>query len=73
MEHSWGEYGRYGTWFSAGLNNAQLSTVASYNTLVPFFNEILDESGGDLSVFYVRVAELAELDEVERDRRLERN
>ena len=73
IENSWGEYGLYGTWFSAGLNNAQLSTVASYNSLVPFFNEILNESGDDLSVFYAKVAELAELDEVERDRRLERN
>ena len=73
MENSWGDYGRYDAWFSAGLNNAQLSTVASYNTLVPFFNEILNESGGDLNVFYVKVAELAELDEAERDLRLERN
>lgn len=40
---------------------------------MPFFNEILNESGDDLNVFYAKVAELAELDEVERDRRLERN
>ena len=66
IEKKWGNYGSYDVWFSHALNNAQLSTVASYNTLVPFFNKILLESDGDLEVFYMRVAELAELDKAER-------
>lgn len=66
IEKKWGDYGSYDVWFSHALNNAQLSTVASYNTLVPFFNKILLASDGDLNAFYIRVAELAELDKAER-------
>ena len=72
MENKWGDYGRYDAWFSGDLNNAQLSTVVSYNTLVPFFTKILDESD-DITMFYAEVEKLAELDEAERRERVKAN
>jgi predicted aminopeptidase len=72
MENKWGDYGRYDAWFSGDLNNAQLSTVVSYNTLVPFFTKILDESD-DITMFYAEVEKLAELEEAERRERVKAN
>ena len=55
------DYAGYDRWFAGPLNNAQLSTVASYNELVPAFAQILVQEQGDLSRFYRAVLELAEL------------
>jgi predicted aminopeptidase len=48
----WGGYGGYDAWFSRDLNNAQLSTVATYNNLVPEFMALFAVSGSDFSAFY---------------------
>jgi predicted aminopeptidase len=66
-------YGGYDTWFANSLNNGQLSTVGSYNDLVPFFNSLLAEAGNDLPQFYEQVQLLAEMDEDTRDSRLGRD
>ena len=71
LKQAWGEAGSYDRWFDSSLNNAQLSTVASYNDLVPAFQALLASEGGDLNAFYRRIAELAELDEEQRNRRLQ--
>ena len=60
MKESWQGYGGYDAWFARELNNAQLSTVASYNDWVSAFNTLLDQEGGELRSFYRRVAELAD-------------
>ncbi|MDP1931016.1 MAG: aminopeptidase [Gammaproteobacteria bacterium] len=60
-------YTGYDRWFEGPLNNAQLSTVASYNDLVPGFAALLEEAGGDLALFYARVRELTSLPKTERD------
>lgn len=62
LKESWGGYGGYDRWFSRPLNNAQLSTVASYNDLTPQFTSLLESEGGSFGDFFHRVAALAELD-----------
>ncbi len=67
LKQSWGGYSGYDNWFSQSLNNAQLSTVSSYNDLVPAFDSLLAQNGGELSPFYAAVAELAARDEDARE------
>lgn len=66
LRSSWGDYRGYDRWFDNSLNNAQLSTVASYNELVPAFSRLLDQSGGDLEAFYTAVRQLVDLDDAAR-------
>ena len=63
LKKSWQGYGGYDAWFARELNNAQLSTVASYNDWVSAFDVLLDQEKGELRSFYRRVAELAEQEE----------
>lgn len=67
LKQEWGGYAGYDSWFSRSLNNAQLSTVSSYNDLVPFFLELLQTNNGDLSKFYEEVKKLVELEKSELD------
>ncbi|MEH6910638.1 MAG: aminopeptidase [Oceanicoccus sp.] len=48
------------------LNNAKLSTVSSYYQMLPIFEKILSEEGGDLAAFYRRVEKLAALSKGQR-------
>lgn len=70
LKRQWSGYEGYDSWFARSLNNAQLSTVSSYNDLVPFFVALLNQSAGDLQTFYQRVREIAELNDEERELRL---
>jgi len=70
LKQNWSGYAGYDAWFSRELNNAQLSTVASYNDLVPAFDRLLQQAEGDLGQFYRRVQELAELPADEREQQL---
>ena len=60
------DYNGYDRWFSGPLNNAQLSTVASYNDLVPAFARLLEKSEGDLARFYAEVTEISKLESEQR-------
>tara|TARA_Y100001970_G_scaffold282238_1_gene394659 strand:+ start:1474 stop:2463 length:990 start_codon:yes stop_codon:yes gene_type:complete len=71
LTEEWGNGGGYESWFANSLNNAQLSTVTSYNDLVPNFEKLLKQSGDDLEVFYSSVAELAKLNETLRKDKLQ--
>jgi predicted aminopeptidase len=66
LRQSWGGVGAFDSWFANSLNNAQLSTVSSYNELVPAFEQLLAEQRGDLTAFYARVSQLAKLNKEER-------
>ena len=70
LAEEWGGDGGYDSWFANSLNNAQLSTVTSYNDLVPNFERLLAKSGGDLEKFYSMVSEIAALDETQRQDKL---
>ena len=67
LKQQWQGYEGYDGWFSRSLNNAQLSTVASYNDLLPFFAAVFEQSNQDFSAFYAEVSRLANLPEQERD------
>lgn len=58
-------------WFGENLNNALLAALGSYAELVPAFEALLAEAGGDLDAFYDRAQELAALPAGERSRRME--
>ncbi len=62
---------QYDQWLSVSLNNAKLSTLASYYQWQPAFQYLLAEAKGDLTVFYQRVKSLAKLDYELRQQRLE--
>lgn len=68
LKLGWGGYAGYDSWFSRSLNNAQLSTVSSYNDRVPFFMQLLADSNGDLGLFYAQVQEFGALSDEERER-----
>jgi predicted aminopeptidase len=53
------------------LNNAQLSTVSTYNDLVPVFDKLLENVGGDLTEFYDSVIKISNLSEEARSKALE--
>jgi len=67
LKQQWQGYEGYDGWFSRSLNNAQLSTVASYNDLLPFFAVVFEQSNHNFSAFYAEVSRIADLPEQERD------
>ena len=70
LSKEWGSDGGYDSWFANSLNNAQLSTVTSYNDLVPNFERLLVQNGGNLEKFYSKVIEISALDETQRQEKL---
>ena len=71
LKSEWGGYAGYDAWFDAGLNNARISSVATYQRLVPALRVLLDDAGGVLPDFYARADALGELDPQTRAARLE--
>ena len=72
LKMDWGGYSGYDNWIYNSLNNAQLSTVSSYNSLVPFFDNELARLNGNLAEFYQRVKELALMDGAQRQELISR-
>jgi predicted aminopeptidase len=70
LQQAWAGFSGYDWWFEQPLNNAQLASIAIYTQLVPGFEQVLRESGGDLPRFYAQVRELAKLTGPERQARL---
>ncbi len=62
----WAGFTGYDRWFSRPLGNAHLGSVATYTTWVPVFRQLFAESGEDFGRFYVKVGELAALNQIER-------
>ncbi|NNM29276.1 MAG: aminopeptidase, partial [Akkermansiaceae bacterium] len=44
-------------WLARDLNNAHLAATATYHEMIPEFDALLEECGGDLPEFYKRVRE----------------
>ena len=65
-EHTWHGYAGYDKWFEGPLNNAQLSTIATYNALVAGLQGLLEQNNHDLSAFYQQCKDLIELDKKSR-------
>jgi predicted aminopeptidase len=67
LKVQWGGHAPFDAWFAADLNNAHLASIATYFTCVPGFERELKAVGGSLPAFYLRVRELAKLDQRQRD------
>jgi predicted aminopeptidase len=67
LRAGWGGHAPFESWFSEDLNNAHLASIATYYTCVPGFKRQLEAAGGNLTVFFARVRELAKLDQEKRD------
>lgn len=70
LKQSWGGFAGYDHWFEQPLNNAQLASVTIYTQLVPAFQRILRENGGDLQRFYAEAKRFAALPKAKRDAEL---
>lgn len=66
LKQSWNGYDGYDRWFSRPVNNAQLSTVATYHALEPGFRALFEQSGKDFPAFFQRCREIAQLPEDQR-------
>ena len=56
----WGGYAGYDDWI-AKANNASFGVMAAYNELVPDFERLFAQGGGDFRRFYAEVRALADL------------
>lgn len=63
-------YPLYDEWIAAGLNNAQLASIATYYDCVPGFKRLLAQADGDLPRFYAAAGEAAKLPRAERHAQL---
>jgi len=70
LKEKWGGFAGYDRWFGEGLNNAQVASIAVYTQMVPAFEALLAQSGGNLPEFYRRVRALAAQPKAERARAL---
>ena len=70
LKQEWDGYSGYDDWFDGPLNNAQLSTVATYYDLVPAFHQLIHEDGGDLNRFFEHSKRFARMSKEQRHRTL---
>lgn len=66
LKQSWGGYRGYDRWFDRPLNNAHLASVATYQSLLPAFTQLLKRHDGDMRAFHRACRELARKDAAER-------
>jgi predicted aminopeptidase len=70
LKVKWGGFAGYDRWFGQGVNNAQVASIAVYTQMVPAFEALLAQSGGNLPEFYRRARLLAAQPKMERNRAL---
>jgi predicted aminopeptidase len=70
LKAQWGGAQDYDPWFARKVNNAQLNSVAAYYDLVPGFERLLEQNGGDLGKFYEAADKLRREPKTERHQRL---
>ena len=70
LKAQWGGNTDYDNWFAGPVNNAQLNSVADYYDLVPGFEHLLAQNGGDLEKFYQAADRLAGEPKAERQQKL---
>ena len=71
LKAQWGGDTEYDGWFAGPINNAQLNSVAAYYDLVPGFERLLEQNGGDLEKFYEASERLAREPKADRHRWLQ--
>jgi len=71
LKAEWGGFAGYDGWFDDDINNAKLSSVATYNDLVPAFQRLLANCHGNLDGFYTAAERLTRLPHAGRQERLQ--
>jgi predicted aminopeptidase len=66
IRRQWGVSARRDRSFGRPWTNARLNTVATYYDLVPGFERLLKEKGGDLNAFYAAVKRMGHLSKEQR-------
>lgn len=61
LKRAWDGFTGFDHWFDRPLNNAHLASIATYQTWVPAFRELLQQVEGDLPRFYRASEELGAL------------
>jgi predicted aminopeptidase len=61
LKEEWGGYAGYDWWMEKGLNNARLSSAATYHDLVSAFQILMRSVDHDLPAFYAEVRKLGSL------------
>lgn len=67
LRASWGGFAGYDRFFAQDLTNAHLASIGAYNDLVPAFDALLAQTGGDFARFYDEVRQLAEMSKERRE------
>jgi predicted aminopeptidase len=70
LKVQWGGFGGYDRWFAQKPNNAHFVSISIYTQMVPAFEALLQQNGGDLARFYDAVRQLAALPRDQRTTRL---
>jgi len=70
LKSKWYGHADFDNWVSSEINNAKIATISTYHKLVPAFNRLLRDSGGDLRIFLTKCKDLASKEKAERDRLL---
>jgi predicted aminopeptidase len=68
----WNGFAGYERFFERDLGSAHLAAVGAYNDLVPAFEVLLAENGGDMAAFYAQVRRIGALDKPARVAELRR-
>lgn len=68
LKQTWGGYDGYDNWMGEDLNNAKLTSIATYHNYVPAIRSILSRVDNDLSRFYAALKVLESLSNDERER-----
>ncbi|MGK0297328.1 MAG: putative aminopeptidase [Gammaproteobacteria bacterium] len=55
----WGDDKRFQSWTTSNINNARLSLISTYRTLVPDFIYAYENIGSDLPNFYSRIIQIS--------------
>lgn len=70
LKSNWQGQADFDGWIGGEINNAKIVTISTYYDLLPAFNRLLQDSGGDLQIFLVKCKEIAAKEKAERNRLL---
>ena len=70
LKAAWSGMSAYDEWFARPVNNAQLNSVANYYGLVPGFQRLFAQQGGNWTRFYREAEKLSRLPRKDRHARL---
>jgi predicted aminopeptidase len=72
LKTEWGGNDEFGGWFVHHVNNAGLNSVATYYDLVPGFEQLLAQNGGDLEKYYAAAKAISKKPRKERHAELKK-